>query len=152
MNMTAFVVQHRPDNITGAIENFCGTDYRLGSGECRNLVAVDTIDDTTEPRSPHSTSTHWTGFRARVHHHLCTFVGIVLLARTVREVEFGMSPDVIFGDDTIRIGHDDCIVADEYGPERSIASSGGLSSEFEGRSHMRVMIELIEGGARHTYR
>jgi len=74
--------------------------------------------------------------RARVHHHLRTFVGIVFLARTVREVEFRMSPDVIFGDDTIRIGYDDCVVADEYGTERSIASGSGLSSEFKGRSHM----------------
>ena len=50
VDVTVFFVQHGLDNITDTIESFCGTACWLVSGERHDLIAADTVDDTTEPQ------------------------------------------------------------------------------------------------------
>jgi hypothetical protein len=64
-------------------------------------------------------------------------------------MEFGMTPDIVFSNLTVRITHDDCITADEHGAERFVAAGSGFTREFEGLAHMRVVSKIVELGCRH---
>ncbi len=65
-------------------------------------------------------------------------------------MEFGVAPDIVVRDLVVRIAHDDCIVADEHGTERFIATSGSLTRELEGLAHMCVATKLVKFGSSHS--
>jgi len=60
-----------------------------------------------------------------------------------------MATDILLRNYTVRVSHDDRIVADEHRTERSITTVSGLASECEGPPHM-LTVGVVEIGIRHV--
>lgn len=140
MDRACLLEQHWPDDrdpLRGPRKQIPTWDQEVRTGQHRELLGRERVDDRPNPCPVHLAGAHGAGLTACVERGALELIGAELLDSKGDQIGFGMPGRIPSGHDRVGRGQNDLLVEDQKGAEGVVSLAAGLMGESDGTTDER---------------